>query len=211
MSGRMLVLALVVVLAAAGAGFAQTGIPDLDLSICWWDYAGPERLTLLVVPDGSGGRFDQAATPDGQIVDATLRIQVIGPMGDSVANFPYEDLWLEWSGGNFVSCIGGTVADVNTDAEGKSFWLSPLEAGGHSTGDVEVLINGSMITASPPVPLMVNSPDLNGDGIVNLSDVTLFVPLYTSAYDFTVDLACDGVVNLSDVVVLAGSLGRDCP
>ncbi|MDX2472329.1 MAG: hypothetical protein QNL91_01345 [Candidatus Krumholzibacteria bacterium] len=57
-----------------------------------------------------------------------------------------------------------------------------------------------------------NSPDINGDGVVNLTDVPLFAgDFHGGAYDFRSDFHYDGIVNLSDVVHMAQGLGSSCP
>lgn len=120
-------------------------------------------------------------------------------------------MWLETVGGGFVSCSGGTIADVNTDATGTTRWRFPLRAGGHSNGACVVVINGSTVPGMPALDLRFNSPDLNGDGNVNLTDVPLFSAAFNGTPTFAADLHADGSVNLADVPVLARSIGARCP
>ena len=49
-------------------------------------------------------------------------------------------------------------------------WVNPMFAGGYSQGPVLVLINGSALTTNPGLPLKFNSPDINGDLRVDLTD-----------------------------------------
>jgi hypothetical protein len=56
-----------------------------------------------------------------------------------------------------------------------------------------------------------NSPDLNGDLAVNLTDVSHFVGSFFGTYDYASDFQWDGVINLSDIVLLAQGLGSECP
>ena len=51
------------------------------------------------------------------------------------------------------------------------------------------------------------TPHINGDGVVNLADVGLFVSLFfLGTYQPRIDLNCDGVVNLADVSIFAAAL-----
>ena len=51
------------------------------------------------------------------------------------------------------------------------------------------------------------TPDINGDGVVNLADVGLFASLFFSgAYQAAIDFNCDGVLNLADIGIFAAAL-----
>ncbi len=65
---------------------------------------------------------------------------------------------------------------------------------------------------SPPVPITIISPDVNGDLYVSLSDIVLFTEYYYSfGYRMCIDFNYDGVNNLSDVIVFARFLNTSCP
>lgn len=200
----------------AGAAAAQcdpndpvTGLPDLQFSYYVWSAAGNGIVNLLVVPDGSGPPFTQARRADGTIVDATIELVLTHPCGP-FANFPREDIWLETSGRGFVACAGGTIADTDTDAEGRTRWTLPLRAGGFSPAPCGIVINGSTPPGMPPISLSFKSPDLNGDLAVTLSDVSAFALSGGMGYNFVSDLYADGEVNLADVPVLVRSMGARC-
>ena len=197
-------LVLPVTLAQAGVGGPYG---EYDMA-----YQGSETLTLLVVPDGSGKTFDQAFLPFGGTEDATVTLFIWDAGGTPIAGFPAEDMWLESLDGGLVPCIGGTIADSNTDAAGSTTWATPLHAGGHSEALVEVLVNGGPLDSSPPgLALSFNSPDINGDLTVDLSDVPLFAEDYFSGYNFRSDFHRDGQLDLKDLVVLAQAYGANCP
>ncbi|MBK7189849.1 MAG: hypothetical protein IPH86_14535 [bacterium] len=187
-----------------------TGLPDLSYSVVVWNAAAGGPATLLVVPDGSGPSFTQARRPDGTPVDATIELTLATPCG-TVAHFPREDIWLESTGGNFVPCIGGTIADNNSDASGLMRWVLPLHAGGNSPGPCVVVINGAPLYTMTTLDLHFNSPDLNGDRVVSLNDVALFAARYFGAYAFAADLHADGHIDLADIPLLARSMGAHCP
>ena len=128
---RTQITTLLVILLFAGTAAAQcdpndpvTGLPDFQYSFYVWSAAGSEPVTLLVAPDGSGAPFTRARRAGGSIVDATIELTLTHPCGP-FANFPREDLWLEVAGSGLVACAGGTIADTDTDAEGRTRWTLP--------------------------------------------------------------------------------------
>jgi hypothetical protein len=197
-------------LAHAPAG-ACVGIPDLDRSIIWQTFEG--LATLLVNPDGSGNPLTEARTPDGVQVDATIHMTVITYCnGDEpVAGFPFEDMWLESMEGGLAACVGGSAADFSTDANGYTNWSLPLKAGGWDEAGTQVVINGSAMLHDGGLALNYNSPDINGDRYVNLSDLAVFSQDYYADFTFRSDFHRDGAINLSDVAVMASSMGISCP
>jgi hypothetical protein len=65
-----------------------------------------------------------------------------------------------------------------------------------------------------PMPLNVsfNSPDINGDLVVNLSDIAFFASdFFSPGYNYRSDFNYDQVINLQDVAMLAGAVGAFCP
>lgn len=186
-------------------------IPDLSHSFATIAYNGPGTPTLLVVPDGNGNPFTEARIEDGTVVDATITLTILDPMDVPIAHYPFEDCWLESMDGGLVPCIGGTTADYNTDFNGMTEWVNPPYAAGYSEAPVLVLINGDALDTNPGLPLNFNSPDINGDGIVNLTDVAILSDAYFSGYQFRCDLNGDGLLNLSDVPIFATHFTAQCP
>ena len=57
-----------------------------------------------------------------------------------------------------------------------------------------------------------NSPDINGDLIVNLTDISLFaVDFFGAVYMYRSDFNYDGAINLTDLAMLAPTIGVPCP
>lgn len=188
---------------------ALAGIPDLNQCSVSMAYSGPLTVSLLVVPDGDGNPFTEAHDSDGMVADATITLIIRDGGGVPVVNFPHEDCWLESNDYGMVPCVGGTVADQATDVNGMTFWANPLFAGGHSQEVTFVLINGDRVLDS--LNLVYNSPDINGDLVVNLSDVATFSGAYFSDYEFYGDYNGDGVINLTDVAIFTQHIGASCP
>jgi hypothetical protein len=193
-------------------GWADTtSIPDLSHSVATIAYGGPGTPSLLVVPDGNGNPFTAAHDEDGNAVDATITLTLLDIFDVPIANYPCEDLWLESADGGLVSCIGGSNADYDTDANGQTQWVNPLRAAGSSEAPVLVMISGAALDNNPGLPLNFNSPDLNADGIVNLIDVAIASQDYYAGYSFRCDWNGDGLLDLRDVPILAVHMGAQCP
>ena len=210
---RPVSLMIAAVLLFCGLAQAQTGCPDLSMSTVWQAYEGP--MALLVMPDGSGSPMTEATLSGGAIIDATIYLTLYGGCdnyGVLLADFPAEDMWLESTSGSLVFCVGGSIADGPTDQEGNTTWSRPLMGGGWDLGTCRVMVTGDSGIAAATLLLQFNSPDLNGDLKVDLTDVTGFAEdFFSHTYNFRSDLAFDSVVNLSDITVMRAGMGKSCP
>lgn len=203
---------LLLVLATSVAASAQ--IPDFP----WVEILdGPaEPAMVFAGPDGSVGDLTEAwSRLSGATIDATITVQILDGAGNPIANYPFEDIWLQSTLGGMVPCNGGTVSDVDTDGDGITAFSGPLLVGGGmdaSAGEVlEVCLNG-MTWPQSVVDVVVLTADLNGDLMVNLTDTIDFAALYLSGgYAPAIDFLWDGEINLSDLVIFAGALNTACP
>lgn len=186
------------------ASMASAEIPDLDLSEAEVATAG---AVLFVRPDGNGFTFDQAHLADGTVVDATITLTLVNYLGDPLPGYPAEDLWLETSGGSLQFPAGGTAADAATDASGQTEWFQPLQAGGCTIGETTIVQVAGQGLAGPGLDIAFVSPDINGDLIVNLADLSTFSAGYTGTYDPCADMFYDGSMNLSDLALFSQSYG----
>lgn len=188
--------------------------PDIESSVAW----GPGRfanLTLLVVPDGSGPTLYSSHTSTGAVADGTITVQLLDTGGYPVVGFPADRMRLDWRTGTYARCDNGTIAARSTDADGYSLFTGPMHAGGWSYDVclVDVYWNWgfSPMTASTGFGLHVNSPDINGDLVVDLLDVPPFAAdYYESNGAFRSDLHRDGRVDLADIAVMATHIGARC-
>mgnify|MGYP001813554497 FL=1 len=195
-----------------GMGMAQMGCPDLELSTVIQEVWG--ESALLVLPDGSGPPLTDAYRSDRTLIDATIFLNLYSscPPTGPMAGYPAEDMWLESTVGNLVFCPGGSIADGPTDGEGSTWWSGALSGGGWDSGSMIIRLATGDTPGLQLLPLLVNSPDLNGDLTVNLQDVALFAEDFFSApYELRSDLHFDRVINLSDLSVMTGKVGKTCP
>ena len=72
-------------------------------------------------------------------------------------------------------------------------------------------VTGLALVSDVGLDIQFNSADINGDLIVNLSDLGVFTTDYFGSYRYRSDFAWDGMVNLSDLGRFASAYGAGCP
>jgi hypothetical protein len=192
------------------AGTAFAGIPSLVLSTA--ASAEANAVSVFTLPNGGGHRIDDCFLSGGAKTDATITLTLVDLNGDPINLYPFEDLTLATASGGLVTCPGGSTADASTDINGQCTFSGSVFGGGAS-GSGEgtiVLVNGSALTQAP-MNVSFNSPDISGDLIVNLSDISLFASFYYGSYSYSADFYWDGNLNLSDISLLAQGNGSACP
>lgn len=225
---RNFMVIFAITLIVCSTSLAMAGVPDASQCESIRREAGPKAILLVVPGSAADHPFESSvaigeAPGDPQVfIDATIEVTVRDAAGDAIANYPAEDVWIECPPAatpfenpdthvGLVACIGGAIADQNTDVDGYTEINNPPFAGGQSWGQTRVVINGNGL--SNTVDVSYNSPDIDGDGVVNLIDLQIFTADYidTNAYHFRSDLFFDGVVNLIDVPKMAQYYSSICP
>jgi hypothetical protein len=210
LKSKLFLLVLLAIVVTGPASGELDSLPDYDFSVAWRSYEGPEFLTLMITPAGTGQFFSQARLPDGTIADGTINLRLVDWGGVPVNGYPLEDIWLQDLSSPLKFCgIFELWPDLDTDINGETLWFNRPRGGGYTVGNLQVYVNGNPLLG-PPLPLQINSPDINADLRVNLSDLTPFTEDYFGTYHFRSDLHHDGVINLSDVTILAEWMGRGC-
>jgi hypothetical protein len=204
---QIILLAPLVLLVAS----ASANIPDLALSTAQIP-DGPVPRYLMVAPDGSGPAMTEATVDGGATVDATITLTLVDGNGDPVYLFPGEDLWLEDMAGELAYCYGGMNADASADENGQTTFSGPFNCGYQNApgNELQVFVAGSPLIG-PSLPVHFNSPDLNGDLVVNLTDIVLFAMMLAGNYDWAGDLNHDQTINLVDIVLMSYAVGAGCP
>ena len=176
-----------------------------------------EQVSLFCTPDGSGRAFDDAQGLGGHAVDATITIEMY--RNDlPVVGYPAEDIWLDSSLSGIALCrSAGMIADSSTGADGITTISMPLHCGGSMdavSGETLRVVVGGVPEEGLAHQILINSPDMNGDLVVDLSDVVLFASKYADSYlggyDYAVDFHYDGVINLSDLILFSQNLNAAC-
>jgi hypothetical protein len=205
-SHAMTLLMLLVALLAPQAW--ATNVPDLDLSIVTVEFTG--EASVYVYPDGNGLPLTEAYGEGGVTVDATITLALRFGDDTAVINYPREDIWLETADSGLVLCALGSIPDADTDSNGETTWTQPLKAGGHSQAACHVIVAGSALII-PGLPFKFNSPDINGDLAVDLSDLSMFAENFYGAYHHRADYTNDQIINLSDLAIFAAGYQTVCP
>ena len=217
----LLVCTLVVSLAAA----AFADVPNLTLSIAErpaMDEQTDPQVVMFNMPDGTGKAFTIAKGTDGMEYNSTIVLMLRNDDGIGIPNYPNEDMWIFPTDGNgddsFYGCANGTIADVNTDANGRTEWVLPMNAGGFTADPnlpdpdiTQVYVSGLPLQGSG-FGIAHNSCDVNSDGAVNLADTGSFASDYFGGvYVFRSDFNFDGAVNIGDLGIFAARYGGERP
>jgi hypothetical protein len=195
------------------ASVAMAGIPDLTLSTA--TTAAASQVSVYTLPNGLGKGLDEAKSAGSTTpVNATITLTLLDGNGDPIFLYPAEDMWLATSLGNLAVCPGGSAADASTNASGITTFSNPLFGGKQSNKvgleKCVVIISGSPLNGSQ-LDILFNSPDIDGNLAVNLSDTVLYAQNATGSYSYRSDFFFDNVINLSDTVLYAQGLGAVCP
>jgi hypothetical protein len=187
------------------ASLATAGIPDETQST-----ASSASGCLQVVPNGTGDALSSKGL--------TVTVTVLDGNGDPIAGYPFQDVGLaDNAGGADVSlCTSGWLSSANTNAAGVTTITGAGFAGGSTQGGMRATVGGVRITNGAALDIDVVSPDMDGNLIVNLLDLsapaTGFAARFLNGvYDFASDFTCDGVENLLDVVKYSFANGAICP
>ena len=203
---QCLLISLLIILLIPGSALAQ--VPEMVESEI--SNRATEDVSILICPARDGNHFTQAYRFGGVPMDATIEIILRDAMGNPYPGIQFMDIWLEGQGLNF--CQDGNTADFNTDPNGYTEFANPLRGGGCSEYPSLVGYVMGMPFLQPPQPyIKVNSPDMNGDLIINLADVAMFSSAFFSGYSYCADYFWDGILNLSDVAILSQHVGHSCP
>lgn len=162
---------------------------------------GPVRM--LVTPSGTG--------PSLADMDAVVHVVLVDQSGVPIWHFPYQDIWLDDTGDGSVSlCRNSSLADANTDSAGHTTISGAMAAGGSTQTGLAVRVLG-VAYLDQPVDISVNSPDHDGNLVVDIADLGQLGVDYAGPYRFRWDLTHDGSVDLSDVASFARHFGDTCP
>jgi hypothetical protein len=200
------VICFCAVMILPGMVSAQPGVIDVFQSS--WSFTCGSPPHPLFVSHCPAGDFEPVA--NGCVIPgaAQIQIQLIDRNGIPIPGIPPTDIWFQpVSGLEILTIKAGTwCTDFPTDLTGRTITTLQLSAGGCVQLGLQCVvldpIGIAVILQNPIVqPISFNSPDLNGDLIVNLTDLALFGASYGNpgAYTWCCDYNDDGVVDLSDL------------
>jgi hypothetical protein len=201
------------------AGIASAGIVDPCGSTVTFN--GVQPACYFACPAGDTDSFlNQGFSFSFTIVDLGAA---------PIENIPASDFWLVDCDPLFdlALCAGSasSTADAATDALGQTTMSNgSLSAGGYADGLSPVVQGFVLETGTPPscvaycFDVQVRSPDINGDGLINIQDLSAFAenyPPYTppKAFNTRSDMDCNGFCNIQDLAKFAfhyGPPGHKC-
>ena len=161
----------------------------------------------------AGGCFFTCPAGDGDRLDAsgaTISVVVKDNTGAPIPGILANDFWLMGcSDPGMVLCGGGGSmnADSATNSNGETTLSGQLAAGGCDSVGVHVVVQGVVLEdvnnscLDLCLGIVVVTPDINADLVVDLIDLSLFATQYTSPpkmYLTCLDYNCDGVIDLID-------------
>ena len=208
MQRSLVPFAALLLVATAVAASAQI-TPPWPLFEAWMDGPGGH---VWATPAGTGPSLDQAHGPGPGVVDATIHLEITDTGGGPIVGYPYEDMWIEGQSQDFAFCIGGTVADADTDTDGRTTFSGPFAAGGKILPpDQPVVVVAGAPVRNTSLPLTGNSADANGDLHVDLADIALFIQAIGNPHDIRFDFDLSGGIDLTDVAIFGSAIGQECP
>lgn len=169
------------------------------------------ELFLYCTPSGNGAPATRAVDDSGNIHDASITLTLRDAAGDPMPGFPGQDINIGTAAGTLSHCYYMFFND--TDANGQVHWSGPIRTGGYSQDRSDQLclyVNGYPIVCDPGLTLYINTPDLNGDQMVDILDITTFQALSADGYHPALDLEHDNVIDILDVTRLTTAWLEGC-
>lgn len=208
-------LALLIILLAGAGNRVEAdcwNLPDYAISLA--EPSDPTPVSIWILPDGAGLPLDQAQGQGGVTVPMSIQVLLLDTMGSPLTTVEPDEVWLEDLQGEVSLCLPGWHPDVWNQAAGEFFFTGSPAGGGsraHDDNNNPFLVMVCNVPLFSPVyNLAVNSPDINGDLVVDLLDLSLFGQDFHGVYAYRSDFVWDGQVNLLDLAVLGSALGLEC-
>ncbi len=143
--------------------------------------------------------------------------------GNGIESIPWTDYWMDACLEEYALgiCVQHFVADSLTDVNGRTTFSGCISAGGCiPEGGIFIACQGMTIlnesyTAPICLDVIIVSPDINADSVVNLSDLSFFGQSYNKqigdmGYDTCCDFNDDDWCNLSDFSFLGEHYQHGC-
>ena len=200
---------LILVLLVPAVVFGE--VPDINN--CQISTRATVDVSIMICPACDGNSFGAALAFGGGPVDATIEVIIANNTGQGLGGITASSIWLEETGINW--CDAGNIADFDTDATGYTEFAMPPCGGGCSDN---MTLSGYLMIGSPtpfnenPLPhIMFNSPDTNGDLVVDLIDLSEFAAAYFAPATYCFDYYWDGQMTLQDLALFSQHYTHSCP
>ena len=210
--GKVLLFSLLLVFA--------TSLHAGDVDECWSEAGTSCSLRVSICPAGDFEFIRNGCDGDTDYI----WVEVKDATGVGIAGIPWTDYWMNAcdAGQELCLCASPIAADSLTNTAGRTTFSGRISAGGCIlTGGMYVACQGKtfmdVATCTAPIciDIIVVSPDINADCIVNLSDLSFFGQSYNMqlgdvGYDPCCDYNDDDWCNLSDFSFLGEHYQHAC-
>lgn len=188
--------ALVATVLVFASGIAAASEPSPECST-----SQSAACTVVATPEASA----PGLTAAGCIVEVFVLDGACAPIWGVSAT----DIWLDSPTGEVSFCRVGSTADRNTGLAGETTIGRRLGGGGSTTTGLQVYVQG--IAIGDILPILVKSPDSDGDLDVDIADLGRFAADLGAGNDaFRSDFNDDGTVDLADLGRFVVSYGETC-
>lgn len=216
LKGKLAVLCLVAISLLVMNGTASAGIIDPCTSY-WQLHATVTPCPYFACPAGDTGSFISQGW--------WIWVCVLESDGTPVPNVPPQDLWFldcdPLADLNLCGASASANADSLTNAAGMTTFTNGSMAAGGCADGLALVIQGFTVqdsltacTSDFCCPIYVRSPDISGDLLVDLVDLSVFgLSFPPNPYDKCCDFNLDALVDLVDLAVFAfhfGPPGHTC-
>lgn len=214
------------VLIASGTASAKGPDPCLSSAVIIDQNGDPATGTgtWLACPQGDGPSFSQI--PGLGTGEFRIRVECLDNTGLPIPFIPASDFWLvDCNATNGLILCQGSLssnADASSDAEGITYFSGTSLAAGGCADELFPVAQGFALLDPEKgclttlcLPVNVRSPDMDADGQVGLTDLSLFAASFPpGSYDTCADFDGNGTVDLVDLSGFAdhfGPPGHVCP
>jgi len=198
---------LILVLLVPAVVFGE--VPDIDN--CQITTLATADVSIMICPACDGNSFGAAFTFGGDLMVATIQVIIANNVGQPLEGIAADTIWIDADGVNW--CTAGNISDYDTDVGGLTEFILPPCGGGCSTD----YLNGYLLIGSPtpfnenPLSIKFNSPDTNGDLVVDLIDLAAFAEAYFLPATYCFDYYWDGAMTLQDLALFSQHYTHACP
>jgi len=199
-----------------GAFPAYAGEPPVGCDIDWGVSCYGMRISIC--PQGDFELISEGCWGD----DDYIWVVALNPNGDGRPGIPVTDFWLlaAYPDEELCLCTNSVAADSVTNSEGRTTLSGSFSGGGCARRGLMLRVMG-LIALEPDCinpavrDIVIVSPDLNADCLVNLSDLGIFGHSYNkdcgdSGYNDCCDYNDDCHCNLSDFAWLGEHYQHAC-
>ncbi|MBU8922924.1 MAG: hypothetical protein KOO63_13995 [Bacteroidales bacterium] len=174
-------------------------------------------MRISICPLGDFELFDAVCGASGDHIKIVIR----DAMNNPVPGIPRTDYWLGACDPTYDLCLccQPIIADAITDISGTAYICGTISGGGCVLNSgIYITVQGQTIMDQPTcisptcLNIVIVSPDMTADCVINLSDLGVFAASYGScpATDPCADFNDDNCVNLSDLALFAGHYMHEC-